>query len=199
LEPERKNLRKNWDIPEGAIVFLFVGKLIPKKRPYDFVKAIELACRVSSCIFGLIVGDGPLRSKLQVLSQCSNLPVTFTGFLNQKEMSKAYTVSDVLVLPSDGRETWGLVVNEAFASGLPAIVSDKVGCAPDLIRPGQTGEVFPCGDVKKLAEIFKTFALQREHLREMGRNAYRIIDNYSIANAVEGTLRAIHEVAKKDK
>jgi glycosyltransferase involved in cell wall biosynthesis len=191
LEPERENLRENWGIPKDSLVFLFAGKLIPKKRPLDFLKALKMACRDVQGIFGLVVGDGPLRAKLEGLSQAANLPILFTGFLNQREMPKAYTASDILVLPSDGRETWGLVVNEAFASGLPAIVSDKVGCVPDLIIPGETGEIFSCGDVKKLTEIFKSYVLNRGRLKEMSKNVKKIIENHSIANSVEGTLRAI--------
>lgn len=196
LEPERENLSQEWRIPKDSIVFLFVGKLIPKKRPHDFIKTLNMTQKNLPQIFGLIVGDGPLRSELETFSNNSNLLVTFTGFLNQKEMPKAYTVSDVLVLPSDGGETWGLVVNEAMASGLPAIVSDKVGCVPDLIYPGETGEVFTCGDIERLAKIFADIALRKEHLREMGKKAHKIIENYSINNAVGGVLKAIHFIAK---
>jgi glycosyltransferase involved in cell wall biosynthesis len=76
---------------------------------------------------------------------------SFAGFLNQTEISKAYVAADCLVLPSDYDETWGLVVNEAMASGLPCIISDRCGCAPDL---GQcSGNViFRFGDVEDLAK-----------------------------------------------
>jgi len=199
LKSQRLGLRRCWGISEDSVVFLFAGKLIPKKRPTDFLKALKIARKHTQGIFGLVVGDGPLRKELESFSAKINLPVTFVGFLNQREMPKAYTVSDVLVLPSDGRETWGLVVNEAFASGLPAIVSDKVGCVPDLILPDETGAVFPCGDIEKLAGVFRAFVLNRELVKKMGSKARKIIENYSIANAAEGTLRAIHEVAKKSK
>jgi len=194
LEPQRESLRRNWGIPKDAFVFLFAGKLISKKRPDDFLRALEIAYKHVQGIFGLVAGDGPLRSKLQALSGRFSLPVTFTGFLNQKDMPKAYAVSDILVLPSDGRETWGLVVNEAFASGLPAIVSDKAGCVPDLVIPQETGEVFPCGDVNKLAEIFKSYAVTRDKLKGMGKNAQKIIEGYSIACAAEGTVNAINSI-----
>jgi glycosyltransferase involved in cell wall biosynthesis len=75
-------------------------------------------------------------------------PASFTGFLNQTEISRAYVAADCLVLPSDHGETWGLVVNEALASGLPCLVSDACGCAEDLV--GQQFS-FPMGDVGVLA------------------------------------------------
>jgi len=196
LESKHLDIRRGWGIPVEATVFLFVGKLIPKKRPADFLNALKAASRDTPGISGLIVGDGPLRPGLEGLARNTNLTVKFSGFLNQREMSRAYAASDVLVLPSDGRETWGMVVNEAFACGLPVIASDKVGCAPDLIFPGKTGEVFPCGDIERLAEIIRALAVKKEFLKEMGSNARKTIDNYSVAAAAEGTFAAIQAVAR---
>src|SRR6185503_9315286 len=71
------------------------------------------------------------------------------GFVNQQALGEAYAVADCLVLPSDVSETWGLVVNEALAAGLPAVVSDEVGCAPDLVK-SDTGAVFARGNIEEL-------------------------------------------------
>ena len=73
------------------------------------------------------------------------------GFLNQSEISRAYVAADCLVLPSDATETWGLVVNEAMASGLPCIVSNACGCAEDLVQPIRPDLCYPLGDVSALA------------------------------------------------
>ncbi len=104
-----------------------------------------------------------MRSRCNVVFDSDALPITreqiidnqkpsasFAGFLDQSEISKAYVAADVLVLPSDYSETWGLVVNEAMASGLPSVVSDRCGCALDLatVRPNVT---FPAGQVAELA------------------------------------------------
>ena len=199
LAPEREQLRKGWKIQKDSTVFIFAGKLISKKRPYDFLKALRLAYKDVTRIHGLVVGDGPLRHRLEALARRDNLPVTFAGFLNQSEIAKAYIASDALVLPSDGRETWGLVVNEAMACGLGAIVSDQTGCAPDLIHSGETGEIFRCRDIEKLADCLKSFAQQEYKLREMGRNAQKVIVRYSIANTVEGTIKAVRAVCRHTK
>ena len=74
------------------------------------------------------------------------MSIEMVGFLNQRELGEAYAIADCLALPSDFAETWGLVVNEALATGLPCVVSDAVGCAPDLIRDGETGYVYPLDD-----------------------------------------------------
>jgi glycosyltransferase involved in cell wall biosynthesis len=77
-------------------------------------------------------------------------PASFAGFLNQGEIIRAYVAADCLVLPSDTGETWGLVVNEAMACGLPCVVSDACGCAEDLGSLA-SGSVFDLGNVGGLA------------------------------------------------
>ena len=72
---------------------------------------------------------------------------SFVGFLNQSEISRAYVAADCLVLPSNATETWGLVVNEAMASGLPCIVSNTCGCAEDLVEPIRPDLCYPVGDI----------------------------------------------------
>ncbi len=197
--PKKEGLRRSWGISKEAVVFLFAGKLINKKRPGDFVKAIQLASRKNSNIFGLIAGDGPLKTDLEKKVIKEKIPVKFTGFLNQNEISKAYTVSDCLVLPSGIGETWGLVVNEAMASLLPAIVSDKVGCGPDLISPGRAGEIFHYGDIGKLSEILLRLSFKPDILKIMGENAKKRIQSHSIRNMAQATAKAILSIKKLEK
>jgi glycosyltransferase involved in cell wall biosynthesis len=197
LVPKKEEIRKRWNIPAGSRVFLFAGKLIPKKRPRDFLQAIRLASNARRDMWGLVAGDGPLREELEKVAREEKIPVTFTGFLNQNEMPKAYTASDVLVLPSDIGETWGLVVNEAMACGLPAIVSDRVGCAADLVHNGETGASFPCGNVGELSRIITAFAEDPQKLRAMGRRAADLVARYSIATSVNGTIEAVRYVIGK--
>ena len=145
----------------------------------------------------LMVGDGDLRPECESFAREHRLPVTFTGFLNQTELPAAYAVADCLILPSDYGETWGLVVNEAMACGLPAITSDRVGCHPDLVLPGSTGAVFPFGDVAALAEVMRQFAVDPERLAAMGQAAREHVQRYSVETLVEGTLAAVRSVGRK--
>jgi glycosyltransferase involved in cell wall biosynthesis len=87
-----------------------------------------------------------------------------------------------------------LVVNEAMVCGLPAIVSDRVGCAADLVRDGITGGVFPCGDDNALASKLAEFAADPDNVVRMGERARELIKEYSVDQAVTGTLRAIEFV-----
>jgi glycosyltransferase involved in cell wall biosynthesis len=197
--PKRDELRAQWGLDPKAAVFVFAGKFINKKRPMDFVRAVAEASRQGAKVSGLMVGDGPLRSECEALVAAGNVPITFAGFLNQSEIAKAYVASDALVLPSDGGETWGLVVNEAMLCGRPCFVSDRVGCAPDLIVPGETGESFPLGDVQALASLMIRYAERPEALRTMGLNAERRIARCSVQAAVDGVLVAVRAVANGKK
>jgi glycosyltransferase involved in cell wall biosynthesis len=189
---ERDSLRRTWNIDDRQVCFLFAGKLEPKKRVIDLVKAIESAIRHDRNVHLLVVGNGELMNGARNYVEQAGLPVTFAGFLNQTEITRAYAAADCLVLPSDCGETWGLVVNEAMACGLPAIVSDQVGCGPDLVEEGVTGGTFACGGVEALAAKIRQFAADPSRLREMGLEAGRRVNtDYSVEKTVAGTLQAI--------
>jgi glycosyltransferase involved in cell wall biosynthesis len=181
--------RADWNIPANSVVALFVGRLVGVKRPHDFVEALaQLSGRP---IEGLMVGDGPLRASVEEYARARRANVRFAGFLNQTELPKAYAAADVLVLPS-GRETWGLVANEAMACGLPVIASDACGCAPDLVDPS-TGITFRTGDAADLARSLAAVADELLRGHEFAPAVKNRILAYSLANAAAGVLDAIEE------
>ena len=194
LKGARAALRQRIGIQEAATCFLFCGKFAEKKRPGDVVKAFdEMRRQVERPVHLLMVGDGALREDTQALVP-EGAPVTFTGFLNQTEIGKAYAAADVLVLPSDYGETWGLVVNEAMIFECPAIVSDRVGCGPDLVQDGETGHIFPFGDVEALAATMARMAERPDHIREMGALAReRVLSDYTIQRAADGIVQAAQD------
>lgn len=169
LAPDRAEIRRRWGVPDNAFCVLFAAKFIDKKRPLDLIRAAADS-RFKSLgrpLHLLFVGSGELgadmRNACDVVFDAESQSVckveggrglpsaTFAGFLNQTEISKAYVAADCMVLPSDSRETWGLVVNEAMASGLPCIVSDACGCAEDLVAPLNPSYRFPLGNYNSLA------------------------------------------------
>ena len=141
-----------------------------------------------------MAGDGPLRQECERFAIENRTPVRFAGFLNQSQIASAYVASDVLALPSDGGETWGLVVNEAMVCGRACIVSDRVGCGPDLVISGETGLVFPLGDVECLAKLMTQCAEDKPGVARMGVCARHRMARYSTSVAVEGVLRAVEAV-----
>ncbi|MCA9140241.1 MAG: glycosyltransferase family 4 protein [Planctomycetales bacterium] len=184
------NARDRFGLDRDAVCFLFCGKLIAKKQPLGLLRAVKEAISVGGKFQVLVVGDGELRSECEHYVDSHRLPVKFAGFLNQSEIGQAYSASDAMVLPSDNGETWGLVVNEAFAAGIPALVSDQVGCHVDLIDPDRTGWVHPFGDWDRLAVQMTQASADRDRLTTFGENARRLIQSYRPIDAAEGILRA---------
>ena len=160
LQPRRSELRRQWGIPDEAWCVLFCGKLIPKKRPLDLLRAARLWPGLSpKPLHLLFVGDGELAASLrEELRRPGTPPGTMTGFLNQSEIPAALVAADCLALTSDYGETWGLVVNEALAAGRPAAVSDRCGCAEDLAAPLGAAQVYPAGDPAALARALVQIA-----------------------------------------
>jgi len=145
-------------IADEQTVFLFAGKLSPRKDPEILLSALIAA---KNAILGsraqlMFVGDGELAAPLHGrVSRRSD--VHFLGFQNQSVMPVIYRLGDVTILPSRYGETWGLAVNESMACGRPVIVSDRVGCAPDLVHDGQTGLVFEHANEKSLRDAIEQF------------------------------------------
>ncbi len=191
--PRRAALREEWGIPECACCFLFAGKLQAKKRPLDFVAGLDEAARhlPAGAIHGLVVGSGELEAEARREAISRAAPITFAGFLNQNEIGRAYAAADALVLPSDLGETWGLVVNEAMLFGLPVVVSDRVGCGPDLVCDGTTGFVFPFGSVDALRGRMVELALNRQERLEMGHCGRERVREYSPQRGARATIVAV--------
>ena len=203
----RDELREAWNIPQDSTCFLFCGKLIEKKHVLDLIRAFEMLL-LSPAKFGakapihlLVAGDGALREIIEerarrLSNQVGRPCVSLAGFLNQTEVPKAYAVADCLVLPSDAGETWGLVVNEAMACGLPAIVSDQVGCGPDLIDPGVTGDLFPVENVERLAVAMAQWS-DPIRCRSAATAVTKKIAAYSIEQAGSGISDSVRLVTSK--
>ena len=172
---------------EKSVKFLFAGKFIPKKRVMDL---LEAAAKVPEARV-VLVGDGPLRSQLEERAARPDLKgrVEFAGFKNQQELPAYLAGADCLVLPSDGRETWGLIVNEAMACGAPAIVSTACGCEPDLIDEGETGYSFQLGDVKGLVKCLRRFVARKD--QDWSGKVRAKISQFTIEKATEGLARAM--------
>jgi glycosyltransferase involved in cell wall biosynthesis len=175
----------------ATTLFVMAAKLIDKKRPMDFIDAVARLNQAGESVRGLVVGSGPLEFGLRTRVRELGAPVNFVGFRNQTEIPAYYAAADALVLPSDGRETWGLVANEAMACGLPIITSHLVGCAADL-AVGDAGATYPMGDVPALATLMRELSRrQQAGDPSMSRAASTRVDRYSCEAAVQGAMDAL--------
>lgn len=173
-------------------VILFVGKFVPVKRPLDLLEAFALLPPERRSGARLVyVGDGPLRQTLVARAAELGLSgVEILPFQNQSRMPTIYSLGDLLVLPSQS-ETWGLVVNEAMNLDCPAVVSDHVGCGHDLVLHGETGWVFPTGDVRALARCLQEALEDPERLRRIGRQAGVHVARFSYDGITDSLVQAL--------
>jgi len=202
-EGERRDIRARYGLGERRLV-LFVGRLAPVK---GLEILLEAYARLSLPNVALVlVGDGELRPRLERLAGRLGISdrVTFAGYISPADTVSFYATADVLVLPSvsvrAGRETWGLVVNEAMNQGTPVVATTAVGAAAGgLVQPGRTGEVVPEGQPGPLAEALLRILSDgpyREHLRAGARE---VIAGWNNDRMVEGFLSAARYAAARKR
>lgn len=154
LKSKKNQFRTELGLKEGARVFLFVAKLIDKKRPMDVLRAFR-DLNDNNCSL-IMVGEGELRSEIEGFIKDEGLKgVLLAGFKNQTEIARYYATADVFILPSGIGETWGLVVNEAMNFGLALIVADLAGCSSDLVMNEANGLVYQSGNVPQLVDCMQ--------------------------------------------
>ena len=139
----------------------------------------------------VLLGDGPLRETLNAQLSTLNLHghVHLPGFKQYDELPVYYALANAFVHPST-TEQWGLVVNEAIASGLPVIVSERCGCVPELVQGN--GFTFDPMDEQELASLlFRMATLSDDDRRRLGDTSYKIAASFSPKGFGEGLERAV--------
>ncbi|MBC7887136.1 MAG: glycosyltransferase family 4 protein [Ferruginibacter sp.] len=182
-------------ISPGTVVFIFAGKFETKKDPRLLLNTFLLLPGSNAHL--LMVGNGELEPALKEIAGRQPAEISsrihFLPFQNQFKMPEIYRMGHVLVLPSQGPgETWGLSVNEAMACSLALLVSDKCGCAVDLVEPGMNGYVFRSRDGNDLLKKMEKLLSDQAGLTVMGKRSLQIIRSWSFENicmAVEQSIR----------
>jgi glycosyltransferase involved in cell wall biosynthesis len=195
-ETAARKWREDLGIKDSDLVFLFAGKLEPKKDPYFMLKLAAEMPEVG--VKFVVVGNGKLEEDLK-RDASKDSRILFLGFQNQQIMPVLYRLCDIFVLPSAGPgETWGLSVNESMACKRPVIASDKVGCVPDLIENNKTGWIFASGD-KTEADLVNKIGIMvhdKPALRILGQNAFEKVQAYSYSVSVGNIIRLIDRLNK---
>ncbi len=187
---ERANaIRSEFGVLPNTMVVLFAGKFEAKKRPDLLVEAFRRMTAKNVELW--MVGSGPMEDEVRRLAG-DDSRIRFLGFRNQSELPGIFSAAKLVVLPSEGPgETWGLVVNEAMCCGCAPIVSDHVGCHPDLVHPNENGWVFQAGSLESLATSLKDAIEHPARLERFRLKSREIIGNYDYAHATDGLLRAM--------
>jgi len=186
---EAIELRAGLGLVPTDILILFAGKFEEKKDPLllldTFLQLGQTNCHL------LFAGNGALESRLKQRAGGIN-NIHFMDFQNQAYMPVIYQACDLFCLPSKGPgETWGLAVNDAMASGKAIIVSDKAGCAADLVKDDDNGATFISGDVDDLLQKLKSIVASKGKLNQYGKHSLNHIKDWNFTNiamAIESKL-----------
>ncbi|MBA3960647.1 MAG: glycosyltransferase [Chthoniobacterales bacterium] len=184
--------RVRHDLPESY--FLANARFIAKK---NLSRLIEAYARYRSLADQsdtwdlVILGDGPLKPELSRLIADFSLEahVLLPGFKQYRELPVYYGLAKVFIHAST-TEQWGLVVNEAMASGLPVLVSERCGCAEDLVREGHNGFAFDPSNTDQMAQLMKRVAAPDSPLAMFGVESRRVISRFAMNSFGEGLRQA---------
>ncbi|MBD3760737.1 glycosyltransferase family 4 protein [Rhizorhabdus sp.] len=202
-EEARQRIRGELGLSDEFVV-LYVGKLIPRKRPQDLLAALELIREPQDSaghkVRVLLAGNGEMLSSLEERARALDLPVTFLGFVNIDELPKYYCAADALAHPAEN-ESYGIIALEAAAFGLPLILSDKVGAVgpTSIARPDINTLVHRAGDSRGLADVIVRLAEDEELRRQLGEASTALAADHEGPLSVRNTIEAIRYALKSRK
>lgn len=188
LDQQAREWRRQLGIAEERCVLVYAGKFERKKRPLHLMRAVR-----DLDVVLVMVGSGELEADVRALA--AQVPHRFVvlPFQNQSRMPLVYRLGDLFVLPSAYNETWGLAVNEAMACGRAVLVSNRVGCAQDLVDTA-TGRVFLCEDQASLPRALAVLVRDRSRLAAMGRAAASRAKTFDIAASEDAVMKAVGSI-----
>jgi glycosyltransferase involved in cell wall biosynthesis len=171
---------------------VFTGRLVREKGVFELLTAYaKLEASLRQQVGLVFVGDGPSRQHLEKqAASISPGSIRFAGFAQREQLAAYYALAEMLILPTY-TDTWGLVVNEAMACGLPVILSGAAGCAADLVKENWNGLLVPPRDVPALTAAMRSLASRPELRALMGFNSAQYISRYSPEDWCLGITRMI--------
>lgn len=183
---------KQFGVQANDISIVFCGKFQPKKNPLLLIAAFKKLNLPNTHLF--MVGNGELedvlRKEAEGFTNIHCLP-----FQNQSLMPAVYRLGQIFCLPSQGPgETWGLAVNEAMACSKAVLVSNKCGCATNLVNNGVNGYLFESNDLESLTHKLSLLLNNKDQLTKMGEASYQIIQDWSFDAIVDGVEEGLGKV-----
>jgi glycosyltransferase involved in cell wall biosynthesis len=175
--------------------FVYAGRVTREKGAFQLLEAYtELEPELRSHVGLVLVGEETAKNEL-MKNAAKIYPgkVIFPGFAQRDQLAAFYALAEVMIFPTLS-DTWGLVVNEAMACGLPIIASDVAGCVADLVHDGENGYVIPCANVDKLSEAMAAFVRDPQLASQMGQRSARLIEDFSPECCAAGLATAVMPV-----
>lgn len=190
-EQEAANWRQQLGIAPHQCVLLFAGKFEDKKQPIALMHVVQKLADPRLVL--LMVGGGELEAEINAHAAANSEFTRVLPFQNQSRMPIVYRMGDIFVLPSKSGETWGLAVNEAMACGRPVLVSDRVGCAADVVEKSY-GRIFPWSDLLALKQAISDLSKDQNRLLEMRRTAAKQAWLFDVSRTEDALMVAAREV-----
>ncbi len=193
----RDALRAEFGLPKRF--FLCIGRFVPVKNLDRLLDAYAAYRRASSAPWPLVLcGGGELEAELREQADRLGLEgLIWPGFIQYPHLPNYYGLASAFILPSV-KDSWGLVVNEAMASGLPVLVSRTVGCRYDLVEDGANGLLFDPFDVADIARAMREMSDRSDDQRAaMGRRSAEIIAEWGPERFAEGLWNAVQAANRK--
>jgi glycosyltransferase involved in cell wall biosynthesis len=180
FNPAKRNgaLKKHFNIQSGTTL-IYVGRVSKEKNLHLLADAFAQMTQTRKDVHLVVVGDGPYLEEMRTSMQ--DLPCHFTGYLSGDALSEIYASSDLFVFPST-TDTFGNVVLEAQASGLPVIVTDEGGPCENMVHQ-ETGLIVPADDRKALLEAMQTLVNNPQRINTMGSAARKYVETRSFEAA----------------
>jgi len=191
FEREAARWREQLGIAPNRCVLLFAGKFERKKRPLELMRTVQALTDPEALL--VMVGGGELDGEVKTLAASDPERFRVLPFQNQSRMPVVYRLGDLFVLPSAFGETWGLAVNEALACGRPVLVSDRVGCAADVVDKS-CGWTFWWADPSALTRALTQISRNPNKLLEMGRAAAKRAWSYDISRTEDALIACLTRV-----
>ena len=167
---------------------MFSGQFIDRKMPLFFAEVVHKITKSIPHLSVLILGDGPLKTDFLNKLKEYHINYTYAGFISQEKLPQYYSSSKLFLFPTK-TDAWGIVANEALASGTPVLVTPYAGIVDDLVYDGYNGFVMdPNVDLwsKKSIELLNDTNL----LRKLSRHAILSVENFTFENAAQGIIKA---------
>ena len=185
LLARRPELRAALGLAEDDVAVVSVARLAPEKRLDVLLRAAR-----NAGVLPVLVGSGPERADLETIAP----EAVFTGELPGERVSEAYVAADVFALLS-AHEPWGVAVNEAAASALPLVLSDRVGAAADLLRDGENGILVSYADTAAAADAFRRLAADPDLRRRFGARSRELVSAWGYEPSVENLVTSCYEAS----
>ena len=181
-----------YDISQNKKIILFIGKFIKKKQPLMLIEAFTNS-KINDEWLLILVGDGHLKNEIELFFNSKNVKnIKLINFLNQYEIINFYNIADIFVMPSDQGETWGLAAIEAIHSGCSLIVSDMVGCHPEILKE-EIGIVFDHKNKNELSNALKLLVSNSEMRQQFTQNALKYSNNIKIQIVAEKIIETLQK------